>query len=77
MGAFGKRPGSARTPVEERWVWNGGRAASWVPFVSAEVSATLDQDFAVVFAGLGIVTVFVGAFVMRVVAARGLDVVQE
>lgn len=56
---------------------NGGRAASWVPVVSAEDSAALDQDVAVVVAGLGMVTVSVGAFVRRAVAARGLDVVQE
>ena len=73
----GKRPGAAQKPCEECWVWNRGRAASWVPFISAEHSAALDQDVAVVVTGVGMVTVFLGAFVRRAVAEGGLDVVQE
>ena len=77
MGSSEKRPGSAQTPFAECWVWNGGRAARWVPFASAKHSAALDQVLAVVVAALEMVTVFVCAFVRRAVAARGLDVVQE
>ena len=73
----GKRSRSAQTLFEECWVWYGVRAASWVPFASAEHLATLDRDVAVVVAGLGMVTEFVGALVRRAIAAWGLDVVQE
>ena len=58
-------------------VWNGGRAASWVPLTSAEHSAAPAQDVALVVWGLGMVTEFVGAFLRRAIAAMELDVVQE